>query len=60
MKKLPIGGFMGRKLNSICYSNLNYQADIKHVLDPNHIDVFFPEFARHATGAVGLHPSRER
>ena len=37
----------------------DYQADIKlNVLDPNHIDVFFPEFA-HATPRVqlDLHPT---
>lgn len=60
MKKLPIGGvWKGQvKLHSNNPS-VDYFADITlNILDPNHIDVFFPEFA-HATPRVqlDLHPT---
>ena len=60
MKKLPIGGLWEGKVKlHFSYPATDYQADIKlNVLDPNHIDVFFPEFA-HATPRVqlDLHPT---
>ena len=60
MKKLPIGGvWKGQvKLHSNSPAQ-DYFADITlNTLDPNHIDVFFPEFA-HATPRVqlDLHPT---
>ncbi len=60
MKKLPIGGvWKGQvKLHSNSPS-VDYFAYITlNTLDPNHIDVFFPEFA-HATPRVqlDLHPT---
>ena len=60
MKKLPIGGLWEGKVKlHFSYPATDYQADIKlNGLDPNHIDVFFPEFA-HATPRVqlDLHPT---
>lgn len=60
MKKLPIGGVWKGlvKLHSNSPAQ-DYFADITlNTLDPNHIDIFFPEFA-HATPRVqlDLHPT---
>ncbi len=55
MKNLPIGGVWKGKVK--LHSNSpaqDYFANITlNTLDPNHIDVFFPEFA-HATPRVQL------
>ena len=60
MKKLPIGGvWEGAVKLHFNEPSTDYYADIVlNVLDPNHIDVFFPEFA-HATPRVqlDLHPT---
>ncbi|WP_432763901.1 CfaE/CblD family pilus tip adhesin [Escherichia coli] len=60
MKNLPIGGvWEGSVKLQFTNPSTDYRADITlNVLDPNHIDVFFPEFA-HATPRVqlDLHPT---
>lgn len=60
MKKLPIGGvWEGSVKMHFTYPGADYFADITlNTLDPNHIDIFFPEFA-HATPRVqlDLHPT---
>ncbi|EPD1003305.1 CfaE/CblD family pilus tip adhesin [Escherichia coli] len=60
MKKLPIGGvWKGSVKLHLNSPSQDYFADITlNTLDPNHIDVFFPEFA-HATPRVqlDLHPT---
>ncbi|RZN45931.1 CfaE/CblD family pilus tip adhesin [Escherichia sp. E13S3] len=60
MKKLPIGGvWKGQVKLHLNSPSQDYFADITlNTLDPNHIDVFFPEFA-HATPRVqlDLHPT---
>ncbi|ONG30590.1 pilus assembly protein CblD [Escherichia coli] len=60
MKKLPIGGvWKGAVFLHLNSPSQDYTADITlNTLDPNHIDVFFPEFA-HATPRVqlDLHPT---
>ncbi|HDR0519849.1 TPA: pilus assembly protein CblD [Escherichia coli] len=60
MKNLPIGGvWEGSVKLQFTNPSTDYRADITlNVLDPNHIDVFFPEFA-HAMPRVqlDLHPT---
>ncbi|HAW0656080.1 TPA: pilus assembly protein CblD [Escherichia coli] len=60
MKNLPIGGvWKGQVKLHLSSPSQDYFADITlNTLDPNHIDVFFPEFA-HATPRVqlDLHPT---
>ncbi|EHR8838569.1 pilus assembly protein CblD [Shigella flexneri] len=60
MKKLPIGGvWKGQVKLDVARPAQHYIANITlNTLDPNHIDVFFPEFA-HATPRVqlDLHPT---
>ncbi|WP_137646747.1 CfaE/CblD family pilus tip adhesin [Escherichia albertii] len=60
MKKLPIGGvWEGSVKLHFTSPAQDYFADITlNTLDPNHIDIFFPEFA-HATPRVqlDLHPT---
>ncbi|QCT86900.1 CfaE/CblD family pilus tip adhesin [Escherichia sp. E4742] len=60
MKKLPIGGvWEGSVKLRFSSPGTDYVADITlNTLDPNHIDIFFPEFA-HATPRVqlDLHPT---
>ncbi|EEU1439707.1 CfaE/CblD family pilus tip adhesin [Escherichia coli] len=60
MKKLPIGGvWEGAVKLRFTTPGTDYVADITlNTLDPNHIDIFFPEFA-HATPRVqlDLHPT---
>ncbi|ENL2436853.1 pilus assembly protein CblD, partial [Escherichia coli] len=60
MKKLPIGGIWeGSVKLRFTTPGTDYTANITlNVLDPNHIDIFFPEFA-HATPRVqlDLHPT---
>ncbi|WP_438389438.1 CfaE/CblD family pilus tip adhesin, partial [Escherichia coli] len=60
MKKLPIGGIWECSVKlRFTTPGTDYTANITlNVLDPNHIDIFFPEFA-HATPRVqlDLHPT---
>ncbi|EFN6914834.1 pilus assembly protein CblD [Escherichia coli O10] len=60
MKKLPIGGvWKGQVKLHLNSPSQDYFANITlNTLDPNHIDIFFPEFA-HATPRVqlDLHPT---